>query len=122
AFAFFAREDFRDYFKLAGWNGYIAFRPVHNSELRIEWRSDHYESLPQNVFYGRWGGDKVLPDNPAIKAGDMNSIAISAQRENVHTRFIETTNLFGDSVSIEQLAGRSHLLQAELGHMPGSDF
>ncbi|GEM_PF-1402901 len=122
AFAFFAREDFRDYYKLAGWNGYLAFRPMHNSELRIEWRSDHYESLPQNVFYGRWGGDKVLPPNPPVAEGEMHSLVFSARREAVHTRYITTTNLFGDSVDVEQLAGRSSLLQVELGHMPGSDF
>src|SRR5439155_13461970 len=30
-FAFFAREDFRDYFKLAGWDAYLAFRPMWNT-------------------------------------------------------------------------------------------
>ena len=28
AYAFFAREDFRDYFKLAGWGAYVAWRPT----------------------------------------------------------------------------------------------
>ena len=121
-FAFFAREDFRDYFKLAGWDGYIAFRPFYNSELRVDWRSDHYESLPQNVFYGRWGGDKVLPPNPPVAEGQMNSLAITAQTEHVSTRFREVKNLFGDDVQIEQLRGTSTIVQAELGHMPASDF
>ncbi len=120
--AFFAREDFRDYYKLAGWDGYIAFRPMRNTELRVDWRSDHYESLPQEVFYGRWGGNKVLPPNPPVAEGEMHSLAVTAQSEHVHTRHFETTNLFGDSVSIEQLAGYSTMLQVELGHMPGSDF
>ncbi len=120
--AFFSREDFRDYYKLAGWDGYVAFRPMRNTELRFDWRSDHYESLPQNVFYGRFGGNKVLPPNPPVAEGQMNSLAISAQEEHVHTRRIETTNLFGDSVTMEQLKGHSTLAQVELGHMPGSDF
>ncbi|HET6402344.1 MAG TPA: hypothetical protein VFH95_13235 [Candidatus Kapabacteria bacterium] len=120
--AFFAREDFRDYYKLAGWDAYLALRPFRNTELRIDWRSDHYQSLDQTVFYGRFGGNKVLPPNPPVAEGEMHSLAISAQMEHVHTRIIQTTNLFGDSVSIEQLAGRSNLLQVELGHMPGSDF
>jgi len=59
--AFFAREDFRDYYKLAGWDAYVAFRPMRNTELRLDWRSDHYQSLDQTVFYGRFGGNKVLP-------------------------------------------------------------
>ena len=120
--AFFAREDFRDYYKLAGWDAYLAFRPMRNAELRLDWRSDHYESLSQTVFYGRFGGNKVLPPNPPVAQGEMHSIAVTAQVEHVHTRPIKTTNLFGDSVSIEQLAGSSDLAQVELGHMPGSDF
>lgn len=120
--AFFAREDFRDYYKLAGWDAYAAFRPFRNAELRVDWRSDHYQSLAQTVFYGRFGGNKVLPPNPPVAEGEMHSLAISAQIERTHTRTVETTNLFGDSVSIEQLAGMSDLAQVELGHMPGSDF
>jgi hypothetical protein len=121
-YAFFAREDFRDYYKLAGYDGYLAFRPRQGHELRVEWRSDHYEALDQQVFYGRWGGNKVLPPNPRVPEGRMNSIAISALRETAHTLFRHVANLFGDTVSIEQLAGMSSLLQVELGHMPGSDF
>ncbi len=120
--AFFAREDFRNYYKLAGWDGYLAFRPMLNSELRFDWRSDHYDSLQQNVFYGRFGGNKVLPPNPAVAEGQMNSLAITGQNEHVHTKYISTTNIFGDSVELEQLRGHSNLVQVELGHMPGSDF
>jgi len=120
--AFLAREDFRDYYKLAGWDGYLAFRPMHNTELNIEWRSDHYQSLSQTVFYGRWGGNKVLRPNPPIMEGLMNSVVVSFQREGVHTKLRTVSNIFGDSVDIEQLAGRSTLAQIEFGHMPGSDF
>jgi len=120
--AFFAREDFRDYYKLAGWDGYLAFRPLRNMELRFDWRSDHYESLAQNVFYGRFGGNKVLPPNPPVGEGEMHSLAITAQNEHAHTRRLTVRNIFGDSVEIEQLAGSSSLAQVELGHMPGSDF
>ena len=122
AYAFFAREDFRDYFKLAGGDAYLAFRPMRNYEFRIDWRSDHYQSLSQEVFYGRWGGNKVLPPNPAVAEGTMHSLVLTSQGETVHTKLYETANLFGDSVSIEQLAGTSSLAQVELGHMRGSDF
>jgi hypothetical protein len=121
-YAFFAREDFRDYFKLAGWNAYIAYRPIRNYEARIEWRSDHYQALSQEVFYGRWGGNKVLPPNPPVWEGRMNSLVISSQHEMVHTRYLEVANAFGDKVPIEQLTGMSSLFQIEFGHMPGSDF
>jgi hypothetical protein len=120
--AFFAREDFRNYYKLAGWDGYLAFRPRQNTELRIDWRSDDYQSLAQEVFYGRFGGNKVLPPNPVVAEGKMNSLVVTAQNEHVHTRYKSTTNIFGDSIEIEQLKGCSSLLQVELGHMPASDF
>ncbi len=120
--AFFAREDFRNYYKLAGWNAYLAFRPRQNTELRLDWRSDDYQSLAQEVFYGRFGGNKVLPPNPSVAEGEMHSLVITAQDEHVHTRYKTTTNFFGDSVEIEQLKGVSSELQTELGHMPGSDF
>jgi len=114
--AFFAREDFRDYYKLAGWDAYLALRQS------FDWRSDHYDSLSQNVFYGRFGGNKVLPTNPPVSVGTMNSLAITAQAERVHTRYVTVRNIFGDSVEIQQLKGKSNLIQVELGHMPGSDF
>ncbi len=120
--AFWAREDFRNYYKLVGWNAYLAFRPFLNTELRFDWRSDRYDSVSQNVFYGRFGGNKVLPSNPPVPEGEMHSLAITAQLEKVHTHYLSTTNIFGDSVEIEQLRGRSDLFQVELGHMPGSDF
>lgn len=120
--AFFARQDFRDYYKLAGWDAYLAFRPMLNSELRFDWRSDHYDSLSQTVYYGRFGGNKPLPPNPAVAEGQMNSLAITSQDEHVRTKYISTTNIFGDSIEIEQLKGCSDMLQVELGHMPASDF
>jgi hemolysin activation/secretion protein len=52
----------------------------------------------------------------------MHSLVITSQHEKVHTRYYETTSMFGDSVSIEQLAGTSGLAQVELGHMPATDF
>jgi hypothetical protein len=121
-YAFFAREDFRDYFKLAGGDAYLAFRPMRDYELRADWRSDRYQSLSQQVYYGRWGGNKVLPPNPAVAEGTMHSLVLAAEQETVHTKLTETTNLFGDSVRMEQLKGTSSLAQVELGHMPGSDF
>jgi hypothetical protein len=122
AMAFFAREDFRDYYKLAGWDAYLAWRPKRDVEWRVAWRSDHYESLDQNVFYGRFGGNKVLPPNPRISDGEMHSIAITGLVEKVHPRVRQVLNVFGDPVWVEQLEGHSDMMQAELGHMLGSDF
>lgn len=122
AFAFFAREDFRDYYKLAGWDAYIAWRPMRDVEWRVAWRSDRYQSLPQEVFYGRFGGDKVLPPNPMISEGEMRSLVVTGIIERVHPRVRQALNVFGDPVWIEQLEGHSDMMQAEFGHMPGSDF
>jgi hypothetical protein len=121
-YAFFAREDFRDYYKLAGWSGYLALRPMRNAEFRAEWRSDHYESVEQDVFYGRWGGNKRLPVNPQISDGQLNSLVLTWHEEHVKHATALTTNVFGDSVQIEQISGTSSILQAEFGHMPNVDF
>jgi len=122
AYAFFAREDFRDYYKVAGYSGYIAFRPSRHGEIKVEWRSDNYESRPQDVFFGRWGGNKVLPPNPAVSEGRLNSVVLTFQEETVRPHGSRSDNLFGDSVSFEQLKGESSILQFELGHMPGVDY
>lgn len=127
-YSFFAREDFRDYYKQAGWSGYIAFRPQRNRELRIEWRSDKHEHRDQQVFYGRWGGNKRLPKNPhenpffdKMTEGKINSLTVTYQAEGAEKRMRRSTNLLGDSIDIDELRGFSSLFQIELGHMPGTD-
>ncbi|HET6512576.1 MAG TPA: hypothetical protein VFH43_10325 [Candidatus Kapabacteria bacterium] len=130
-YAFWAREDFRDYYKIAGWSAHLAFRPMRNRELRVEWRSDRYEQRDQQVFYGRFGGNKVLPPNPhstsfvnfgSITPGDLRALVITYQAEGATERSTEAPNFLGDTVEFTELAGFSTLVQAELGHMPGADF
>jgi hypothetical protein len=50
-YAVFAREDFRDFFKIKGWAAHLAYRPEQVTEARIEYRSDIYSSKPQLVNY-----------------------------------------------------------------------
>ncbi|MDP4220625.1 MAG: hypothetical protein Q8916_01405 [Bacteroidota bacterium] len=120
-YAFLVREDFRDYYKIEGWDAYIAFRPEQKSELHVEYRSDIYYDEPQRVFHGRWGGSKNLPPNPAITTGRMNSWVITAVREDAHTEKIEGRNVFGDAVSYSRVTGRVYLLQAEFGNNTSAD-
>lgn len=135
-YAFWAREDFRDYYKLAGWSAYTAFRPMRNRELRVEYRNDHYEQRDQTVFYGRFGGNKRLPTNPhetiftartpegnpSINPGSMNSVLVTYQGEGVEERSHEAVNLIGDSVEYDQLYGFSTLVQAEFGKVGNADL
>ncbi|HYM21515.1 MAG TPA: hypothetical protein VEW28_11010 [Candidatus Kapabacteria bacterium] len=114
-YAFFAREDFRDYFKIDGWNAHIAFRPNQHAEISVIYESDINYDEPQRVFHGRWGGDKTLPDNPAVTTGRINSWLISAGEEKVTTETKRVTNIFGDNVVMEYLSGRAYLFQAEFG-------
>lgn len=120
-YAFFAREDFRDYFKVDGWNADVAFRLNRNSELRLEYRSDIYYDQPQRVFRGRWGGNKVLPVNPPITTGRLNSWVVTAGTERVGTDVEKVSNIFGDKVTIEAQKGRAYILQAEFGTNTGID-
>ncbi|MBS1903324.1 MAG: hypothetical protein JSS75_06455 [Bacteroidetes bacterium] len=115
AYAFLVREDFRDYFKVDGWNAHLAFRPDPQTELQVEYRSDIYYNLPQVVFHGRWGGMKDLPDNPMVSTGRINSWVMTLGEEKVSTENTRVENIFGDKVSIENLKGRAYLLQVEFG-------
>ncbi|MEP7234900.1 MAG: hypothetical protein ABI778_06355 [Ignavibacteriota bacterium] len=120
-YAFFVREDFRDYYKIDGWNAYLAFRPERKSELRLEYRSDIYYDQPQRVFRGRWGGNKVLPPNPEITTGRLNSWVVTAVREDAHSENLVAPNIFGDSVTYSRMKGRVYLLQAEFGKNTSAD-
>ncbi len=123
-YAFFAREDFRDYYKIEGWNAYAAFRPDRKSELRLEYRSDNYYDQPRRIIHGTWGTSKSLPHNPPVTTGKLNSWVITAAREDAHSETIEAKNLFGDSVNYSRIRGRVYLLQAEFGKNTdaGSNF
>lgn len=114
-YAFFAREDFRDYFKIKGWEAHLAYRPERITEARIEYRSDIYSSKPQLVFYGRWGGNKALPVNPPITEGRLNSWVATFRHENIYAEGAATRDIFGDNVSVDIVRGRAYLVQVELG-------
>ncbi len=120
-YAFFAREDFRDYYKIDGWNAYAAFRPERKSEIRLEYRSDIYYDQPQRILYGNWGTSKSLPQNPAITTGRLNSWVFTAVREDAHSESIVAKNIFGDSVTYMRVTGRVYLLQGEFGQNTGAD-
>ncbi len=116
AYAFLVREDFRDYFKIEGWNGFVAFRPERQSEVRIEYRSDEYSNKPQLVFHGRWGGSKNLPPNPSINEGTFHSFVVTGDREDAHSETISAKNIFGDTVRYTRMNGRVYFFQAEFGN------
>lgn len=116
-YAFLVREDFRDYYKIEGWNAQVAFRPSKTDEVQVQYRSDIYFDQDQRVFYGRWGGNKRLPENPSITDGRMNSFVLTYQGERAHNDYIDGTTLFGDEVSIELRQGTSYQVELEFGEM-----
>jgi hypothetical protein len=120
-YAFFAREDFRDYYKIDGWNAYAAFRPERKSEVRLEYRSDIYYDQPQRILHGNWGTSKSLPSNPAITTGRLNSWVFTGGREDAHSETIAAKNIFGDTVHYTRMTGRVYFLQAEFGKNTGAD-
>lgn len=117
-YAFLVREDFRDYFKIEGWNAQLAYRPFKNDEAQIQYRSDMYYDQDQRVFYGRWGGNKRLPENPAITEGKMNSIVLTYQAERATNDYVDGRTLFDDEVTIEARGGTSYQVELEFGDMP----
>lgn len=117
-YAFLVREDFRDYFKIEGWNAQVAFRPLKTDEAQVQYRSDIYFNQDQRVFYGRWGGNKRLPKNPEITEGRINSFVLTYQAERASNDYVDGYTLFDDEVTIEQRQGTSYQVELEFGNMP----
>lgn len=120
-YAFFAREDFRDYFKMKGWAAHLAYRPRRVMEARVEFRSDEYFSKPQLVYYGRWGGNKVLPVNPPVTEGRLNSFVGTFHYEDAFQEGAATKDVFGDNVTIDIRKGRAYMFQVEFGNQTQID-
>lgn len=117
-YAFWAREDFRDYFQINGWSAHLAFRPAKTDEARLEYRSDNYRSRGQLVYYGRFGGDKTLPDNPEVTEGKMHSIDVSYLAERVDNDLVEGKDIFGDTTELQVMTGTAYTLDMEFGDLP----
>lgn len=121
-YAFMVREDFRDYFKIDGWNAQIAYRPNKTDEAQIQYRHDDYHDQYQRVYYGRFGGNKRLPENPEITDGKMSSLALTYQAERAATDYTDGHTLFDDEVTIETRKGTSYQVEIEFGDMPDNDM
>jgi hypothetical protein len=120
-YAFWAREDFRDYFQINGWSAHLSFRPAKTDEARVEYRSDNYRSRGQLVYYGRFGGDKTLPYNPPVTEGLMHSIDLSYLAERVNNDLVEGKDIFGDTAELQVLTGTAYTLDMEFGNLPDPD-
>ena len=78
--AFFAREDYMDYFSREGYNINAAwyFRAEGDVNLRATaaYLHDTYRSMERRTNWSLFGGDKVFRENPRINDANINSIAL----------------------------------------------
>ncbi len=74
AHALLAREDYRNYFRRAGWSAYAEQHFAFGLSLSARYQQDRYESLPRSIDWSLFGGDKNFRDNPQFEAGTINSL------------------------------------------------
>jgi hypothetical protein len=72
------REDSRDWYRRRGMAFGVELEEYRNLLMRLEFRSDEYESMPRKVIAG-WGGRGDFMVNPAIDEGLMRSILLRAR-------------------------------------------
>lgn len=86
AHAFFAREDYRDYFLRSGWG--IHFEKYFRTHFRaiIEYHQDLLESSPRNVSWSLFGGNKTFQENPFFDNARINSVILALNYDNIRTK------------------------------------
>ncbi|MBI5463866.1 MAG: hypothetical protein HY966_02785, partial [Ignavibacteriales bacterium] len=80
AAAFLIHEDFRDYFERTGATFHVAYYTQGdylNTEFKVAYVMDKYDSLSNKVEWAMFGGDKVFRQNPPIAPGQMKSVMAS---------------------------------------------
>ncbi len=79
--AFFAREDFMDYFTRrgfsasAGWYG--RFDDGYQTRVTLAYLHDTYRSMERGTNWSLFGGDKTFRENPAINEANVNSFLVT---------------------------------------------
>ncbi|MBI4417721.1 MAG: hypothetical protein HY563_03015, partial [Ignavibacteriales bacterium] len=79
AAAVLIHEDFHDYFQREGFSlhaGYYYRKGDIQTQLRIEFAGDRYESLERRTEWSIFGGKKVFRPNPPVDEGHMRSVII----------------------------------------------
>jgi hypothetical protein len=86
AMAFFAREDFMDYFERGGFSGSVSWYShlLEKMDMKasLAYVHDTYWSLERNAEWSLFGGDKVFRENPPISEGNLNSFVFMAEMSN----------------------------------------
>lgn len=72
------REDSRDWFRRRGLGFGLELEQLANFLVKLEFRSDEYESMPRRVQAG-WGGRGDFMSNPDIEEGLMRSVLLRAR-------------------------------------------
>lgn len=80
--AFFAREDFMDYFTRKGYSvslGWFGrFDQGLQTRVNFLYQHDTYRSMNKMTDWSMFGGDKIFRDNPQINESNINSIYLTA--------------------------------------------
>jgi hypothetical protein len=93
------REDSRDWYRRRGLTFGLELEEIENLLVRLEFRSDEYESMPRRVIAG-WGGRGDFMMNPEIDEGIMRSLLLRARwGDDLTHLWVEYENGDGDRFS-----------------------
>jgi septum formation inhibitor MinC len=84
--AFFACEDYRDYYGREGYGLHVAEYIDRDLRIRADYLVDKYASLPNSTDWSLFGGNKTFRMNPEIIEGTMKSAIVSVDYSDVYER------------------------------------
>jgi hemolysin activation/secretion protein len=76
--AFFAEEDYLDYYEIEGWSVYASKSITSLGEVSVTYRQDEQFSLDKNTSWSLFDGPGFR-ENPLIDEGKMNSVVAHLQ-------------------------------------------
>jgi len=78
-FALVARTDYRDYYEAEGGQGYVAWAPGSDFELRAGGRVEEERSLSTRTRVSLTGRHPVFRPNPPIQEGELQALTLHAR-------------------------------------------
>ncbi|MBK8231625.1 MAG: BamA/TamA family outer membrane protein [Candidatus Eisenbacteria bacterium] len=88
------REDFSDYLRRRGYQGFLRWAPGYDRGLQLTWAEENQESVERSVArYGPFGGNKRFRGNPEIESGDWSTLSVRAAWSEAPRRLQESTPL-----------------------------
>jgi hypothetical protein len=88
----FDKNDYRDYYQVYGWRGYIAAQPFRWFSAKLTYQSEKEKSLSNTTDFSFFSRDNRYRVNPSIQDGMLRSVTASLElRDFLRRGFISGT-------------------------------